>query len=412
MSLKRYRFAGKERDEETGLNYHGVRYYAPWLGRWTSADPAGLVDGPNLYQYALSNPIVRVDAKGTDSTRTYQLGLGFDGGGLTLDPRIDSELNTNITELMLGGLGKLAPSGSKWYVYGSVWGAQFLTTVFSHEFGHWREAIKQNQDPELHLFPLPHVTSLTTNFALFAAGGVNQNTLNTRQLWRGDRLSLGDRTLTDEFRYWANESYLLQYTLRALAQEAFPSLAPLLGGDKNDIKNYVDNTSAGYGGVFAGAFTTTALNVASEVFADKIEGVFHNKLVAPRFEALLPTSGDMLFGVQTIIKPGGLVPPIELNLDSTLTLSAFSFTAKAHDFNLGVISSRLSRISISPFVSFTRGGQTGGFGISGGTDISLKLTPDVSVKGTIEGLDQDNPLNEIKGYDPGVHGAVNAQFKF
>ena len=39
VSLKRYRYTGKERDEETGLNYHGARYYAPWLGRWMSTDP-------------------------------------------------------------------------------------------------------------------------------------------------------------------------------------------------------------------------------------------------------------------------------------------------------------------------------------------------------------------------------------
>ena len=38
---KRYRYTGKERDEESGLYYHGARYYAPWLGRWTSCDPAG-----------------------------------------------------------------------------------------------------------------------------------------------------------------------------------------------------------------------------------------------------------------------------------------------------------------------------------------------------------------------------------
>jgi uncharacterized protein RhaS with RHS repeats len=30
---KRYRYTGKERDEESGLYYHGARYYAPWLGR-------------------------------------------------------------------------------------------------------------------------------------------------------------------------------------------------------------------------------------------------------------------------------------------------------------------------------------------------------------------------------------------
>lgn len=40
VSAKRYRYTGKERDEETGLHYHGARYYAAWLGRWTSPDPA------------------------------------------------------------------------------------------------------------------------------------------------------------------------------------------------------------------------------------------------------------------------------------------------------------------------------------------------------------------------------------
>ncbi|MCK5014073.1 MAG: VCBS repeat-containing protein [Candidatus Omnitrophica bacterium] len=39
---KRYRYTGMERDEETGLNYHGARYYAPWLGLWTSCDPEPL----------------------------------------------------------------------------------------------------------------------------------------------------------------------------------------------------------------------------------------------------------------------------------------------------------------------------------------------------------------------------------
>jgi YD repeat-containing protein len=32
VSVKRYRYTGKERDEETGLYYHGARYYACWDG--------------------------------------------------------------------------------------------------------------------------------------------------------------------------------------------------------------------------------------------------------------------------------------------------------------------------------------------------------------------------------------------
>ncbi|ETN41172.1 uncharacterized protein HMPREF1541_03107 [Cyphellophora europaea CBS 101466] len=61
---KRYRFAGKERDEESGLCYFGARYYAPWLGRWTSPDPAGLKDGPNAYRFVRSRPSCRVDPDG------------------------------------------------------------------------------------------------------------------------------------------------------------------------------------------------------------------------------------------------------------------------------------------------------------------------------------------------------------
>nr|WP_254867002.1 RHS repeat-associated core domain-containing protein [Salmonella enterica] len=29
------------------MYYYGYRYYQPWAGRWTSADPAGAVDGLN-----------------------------------------------------------------------------------------------------------------------------------------------------------------------------------------------------------------------------------------------------------------------------------------------------------------------------------------------------------------------------
>ena len=64
---KRYRYTGKERDEESGLYYHGTRYYAPWLGSWVNCDPLGMVDGVNLYQSFRSNPLRFVDDSGTKS---------------------------------------------------------------------------------------------------------------------------------------------------------------------------------------------------------------------------------------------------------------------------------------------------------------------------------------------------------
>jgi RHS repeat-associated protein len=66
VSLKQYRFSGKERDEETGLYYFGARYYASWLGRWTSSDPAGFVKGTNLFKYCSDNPVMFADPSGKD----------------------------------------------------------------------------------------------------------------------------------------------------------------------------------------------------------------------------------------------------------------------------------------------------------------------------------------------------------
>ncbi|RNJ52613.1 hypothetical protein D7B24_003168 [Verticillium nonalfalfae] len=71
---KRHRYAGKERDEETGLYYYGARYYAPWLGRWTSPDPAGLADGLNLFCFVRNNPVSSTDSGGQF---TMALGLGL-----------------------------------------------------------------------------------------------------------------------------------------------------------------------------------------------------------------------------------------------------------------------------------------------------------------------------------------------
>jgi len=56
-AAKRYRYTGNERDEETGFYYYGARYYACWLARWVSADPAWIVDGVNVYGYVRGRPI-------------------------------------------------------------------------------------------------------------------------------------------------------------------------------------------------------------------------------------------------------------------------------------------------------------------------------------------------------------------
>ena len=63
---KRYRYTGQERDEESGLEYHGARYYVPWLGRWLSPDRIGTIDGLNIYAYVSNNPIKFKDPDGKE----------------------------------------------------------------------------------------------------------------------------------------------------------------------------------------------------------------------------------------------------------------------------------------------------------------------------------------------------------
>ncbi|MBD2798456.1 RHS repeat protein, partial [Xenorhabdus sp. 18] len=60
---KTVRHSGKERDT-TGLYYYGYRYYQPWVGRWLNADPAGTVDGLNLYIMVRNNPTTFRDKDG------------------------------------------------------------------------------------------------------------------------------------------------------------------------------------------------------------------------------------------------------------------------------------------------------------------------------------------------------------
>jgi RHS repeat-associated protein len=67
-AASKFRFAGKRHDDATGLYYFGMRYYPPWLARWLSPDPAGTIDGPNLYAYVEGNPVSFEDPTGLGKT--------------------------------------------------------------------------------------------------------------------------------------------------------------------------------------------------------------------------------------------------------------------------------------------------------------------------------------------------------
>ena len=79
---KRYRYTGKERDEESGFSYHSARYCAVWLGRWTAADPIGLKDGHNLYEFVSANPVMVSDSSGLGFWGDVWGGIKSAGRGL------------------------------------------------------------------------------------------------------------------------------------------------------------------------------------------------------------------------------------------------------------------------------------------------------------------------------------------
>ncbi|RON10206.1 hypothetical protein BK659_05525 [Pseudomonas brassicacearum] len=65
VSYKTVRYSGKERDA-TGLYYYGFRYYVAWLQRWLNPDPAGKIDGMNVYRFVRNSPLTWVDDDGRE----------------------------------------------------------------------------------------------------------------------------------------------------------------------------------------------------------------------------------------------------------------------------------------------------------------------------------------------------------
>ncbi len=79
-----YKFTGKERDSESGLDYFGRRHYSSSLGRFASPDPqnegaqATEPQSWNAYSYAANNPLKNTDPDGEDYHVCFMGGQCFD----------------------------------------------------------------------------------------------------------------------------------------------------------------------------------------------------------------------------------------------------------------------------------------------------------------------------------------------
>ncbi len=113
VSLKRYKYCGKERDEETGLYYYGMRYYAAWICRFVSVDPLQF-KYPHYtpYQYAGNKPISYIDLDGGEEDslqKSKQGALYINSKGETLgeiagDPSLERNIIVIFDENVLNAI--------------------------------------------------------------------------------------------------------------------------------------------------------------------------------------------------------------------------------------------------------------------------------------------------------------------
>jgi len=96
-------FTGHDLDKATGQFYAPFRYLNPSLGRWSTSDPAGMVDGTNMFAYIGGDPMNSVDIFGLKKKRNSDdefldefAGLGGDrlngargGSWMPIAPRIN-----------------------------------------------------------------------------------------------------------------------------------------------------------------------------------------------------------------------------------------------------------------------------------------------------------------------------------
>ena len=111
-----YKFAGYERDSETGLDYAMNRYYNSRMGRFMTPDPAGIASASasnpqslHRYAYVLNNPLIGIDPSGLECV--WDDG-SYDGEEDPYTGNVFDCQGAGGTWIELGQLGNWNPNGN------------------------------------------------------------------------------------------------------------------------------------------------------------------------------------------------------------------------------------------------------------------------------------------------------------
>src|SRR5258708_2743467 len=140
-SNNHYKFTGKERDSESGLDYFGARYYSNGLGRFISADwsatpiPVPYADfgdpqSLNLYTYVRNLPTTQFDADGHCIPHCTDDAVQWVANRTTSDIQISGGAQGAAND---AGIGAAKGTGS--FTYHSVMDSNPLTGLVDHFVG-------------------------------------------------------------------------------------------------------------------------------------------------------------------------------------------------------------------------------------------------------------------------------------
>ncbi|BDM22165.1 RHS repeat-associated core domain-containing protein [Pseudomonas sp. LRP2-20] len=235
LAQRTLRHAGKELDA-TGLYYYGARYSQPTLGRWLSADPAGLVDGPNLYRLVRNNPLRYRDKQGFNPVESDPTALPNppDQAPTQGPPETAPSSTLDVTDFVLGSLGT-----TLFFLSGVIPVADSLLHAFN-QGENWSDGLRRvGADLLRQLRTVPGAMIIVaTLLRLFGLPTSMISTLNgsanvsfyARKMVAGAAILAAGAAL---FKFWENPR------ARQSARPPMRSAAP------NETGNLPDQTSAG-----------------------------------------------------------------------------------------------------------------------------------------------------------------------